>query len=155
MAKLRVTCPDCDATLALDASAAGKKVRCPKCETIFPVPAPAAAAPADDEPARPRRTGPRRRFKPKKPGASGGAVVAIIAAGVLLAAGGAFGVYKLVNRGGTTVAGRQTDVVPAAGVGTNVGQLVKEIEGEDIDGVKFKLSDYRGKVVVLDFWGHW
>jgi hypothetical protein len=24
-----------------------------------------------------------------------------------------------------------------------------------MDGVPFKLSDYRGKVVVVDFWGHW
>ena len=30
-----------------------------------------------------------------------------------------------------------------------------EIEGNDLDGVAFKLSDYRGKVVVLDFWGDW
>ncbi len=36
-----------------------------------------------------------------------------------------------------------------------VGKPAPEIEGEDIDGVKFKLSDYRGKVVRLDFWGHW
>jgi len=36
-----------------------------------------------------------------------------------------------------------------------VGQTAPEIEGEDIDGVAFKLSDYRGKVVMLDFWGHW
>jgi hypothetical protein len=36
-----------------------------------------------------------------------------------------------------------------------VGKLAPEIEGEDVDGKKFKLSDYRGKVVVLDFWGHW
>jgi len=36
-----------------------------------------------------------------------------------------------------------------------VGKAVPEIEGEDIDGKKFTLSDYRGKVVVLDFWGHW
>jgi hypothetical protein len=36
-----------------------------------------------------------------------------------------------------------------------IGREVPEIEGEDIDGKKFKLSDYRGKVVLLDFWGHW
>jgi thiol-disulfide isomerase/thioredoxin len=36
-----------------------------------------------------------------------------------------------------------------------VGKTVPEIEGEDIDGKKFKLSDYRGKVVLVDFWGHW
>jgi hypothetical protein len=30
-----------------------------------------------------------------------------------------------------------------------------EIAGEDLDGVPFRLSDYRGKVVVLDFWGDW
>jgi hypothetical protein len=36
-----------------------------------------------------------------------------------------------------------------------VGKETPEIEAEDIDGVKFKLSDYRGKVVLLDFWGHW
>lgn len=36
-----------------------------------------------------------------------------------------------------------------------IGKTAPELSGEDIDGVKFKLSDYRGKVVVLDFWGHW
>jgi cytochrome oxidase Cu insertion factor (SCO1/SenC/PrrC family) len=36
-----------------------------------------------------------------------------------------------------------------------IGRAAPDIEGEDIDGNKFKLSDYRGKVVVLDFWGHW
>jgi hypothetical protein len=37
----------------------------------------------------------------------------------------------------------------------SVGKVAPEIEAEDIDGVKFKLSDYRGKVVMIDFWGHW
>jgi len=36
-----------------------------------------------------------------------------------------------------------------------VGRPAMEIEGEDLDGKRFKLSDYRGKVVVLDFWGNW
>jgi cytochrome oxidase Cu insertion factor (SCO1/SenC/PrrC family) len=37
----------------------------------------------------------------------------------------------------------------------DVGTKAPEIEGSDVDGKKFKLSDYRGKVVVLDFWGNW
>jgi len=37
----------------------------------------------------------------------------------------------------------------------SIGKVAPDIVGEDIDGVSFKLSDYRGKVVVLDFWGHW
>lgn len=36
-----------------------------------------------------------------------------------------------------------------------VGKVAPEIEGIDIDGEAFKLSDYRGKVVLLDFWGDW
>jgi len=36
-----------------------------------------------------------------------------------------------------------------------VGHLAPEIEAEDLSGVAFKLSDYRGKVVLLDFWGNW
>ena len=36
-----------------------------------------------------------------------------------------------------------------------VGKPAPEIQAEDIDGQGFKLSDYRGKVVLLDFWGHW
>ena len=36
-----------------------------------------------------------------------------------------------------------------------IGKVAPEIAGVDIDGAKFKLSDYRGKVVVLDFWGDW
>jgi hypothetical protein len=37
----------------------------------------------------------------------------------------------------------------------DVGKRAPAIEGEDIDGKRFKLSDYRGKVVLLDFWGNW
>ncbi|MFM1872441.1 MAG: AhpC/TSA family [Planctomycetota bacterium] len=37
----------------------------------------------------------------------------------------------------------------------SVGCTAPDIVGEDLDGVAFKLSDYRGKVVFLDFWGDW
>lgn len=35
------------------------------------------------------------------------------------------------------------------------GNVAPDIVGTDLDGVEFKLSDYRGKVVFLDFWGDW
>ena len=36
-----------------------------------------------------------------------------------------------------------------------IGRPCPEIAGADIDGQPFKLSDYKGKVVVVDFWGDW
>jgi hypothetical protein len=36
-----------------------------------------------------------------------------------------------------------------------IGAIAPDIEAPDLEGVPFKLSDYRGKVVLLDFWGHW
>ena len=36
-----------------------------------------------------------------------------------------------------------------------IGKVAPDIVGEDIDGKPMKLSDFRGKVVVLDFWGNW
>jgi peroxiredoxin len=36
-----------------------------------------------------------------------------------------------------------------------VGKTAPEIKGEDIDGKPFQLSDYRGKIIVLVFCGHW
>jgi len=37
----------------------------------------------------------------------------------------------------------------------SIGKVAPEIEAQDVDGKKLRLSDYRGKVVVLDFWGDW
>ena len=37
----------------------------------------------------------------------------------------------------------------------SLGRVAAEIKGEDMFGKEFKLSDYRGKVVMLSFWGHW
>ena len=36
-----------------------------------------------------------------------------------------------------------------------IGRQAPDIEGVDSAGKKLKLSDYRGKVVVLDFWASW
>ena len=37
----------------------------------------------------------------------------------------------------------------------SIGKVAPEIVGSDLDGQEFKLSDYRGKVVLIDFWGDW
>ncbi len=37
----------------------------------------------------------------------------------------------------------------------SIGKVAPNIVGEDLDGIAFELEDYRGKVVMLDFWGHW
>ena len=57
--------------------------------------------------------------------------------------------------GGRSTAGKKAagDLFEARNL--TVGKTTPEIEAEDIDGVVFKLSDYRGKVVFLDFWGDW
>ena len=36
-----------------------------------------------------------------------------------------------------------------------IGKVAPEIEGVDLDGKPMKLSDFKGRVVVLDFWGDW
>ena len=36
-----------------------------------------------------------------------------------------------------------------------VGREAPDFLTEDVDGTEFRLSDYRGKVVLLDFWGFW
>jgi hypothetical protein len=37
----------------------------------------------------------------------------------------------------------------------SVGKLAPEITGQEINGQTLKLSKFRGKVVMLSFWGHW
>jgi len=36
-----------------------------------------------------------------------------------------------------------------------LGMTAPDFATQDVEGVAFNLSDYRGKVVVLDFWGFW
>ena len=42
--------------------------------------------------------------------------------------------------------------VLTTGPAPQAGKTGLEIEGIDADGTALKLSDYRGKVVLLDFW---
>jgi peroxiredoxin len=37
----------------------------------------------------------------------------------------------------------------------SIGKKAPEIVGKDLEDVEFQLSDYAGKVVILDFWGDW
>jgi hypothetical protein len=39
--------------------------------------------------------------------------------------------------------------------GLAVGQPAPDLEGQDLAGVALNLGDYRGKVVVVVFSGHW
>ena len=37
----------------------------------------------------------------------------------------------------------------------SIGRPAANIEGEDVFGKKLQLADFKGKVVVIDFWGDW
>jgi peroxiredoxin len=50
-----------------------------------------------------------------------------------------------------TLIERQRTAIPAL----TIGKVAPDISGNDLDGVRFNLSDYRGKVVVLTFSGNW
>ena len=63
--------------------------------------------------------------------------------GMFLATAGAFLAFG--NSGGVNLA---LDA-------PRVGMKAPDFQAVDESGKKFKLSDYRGKIVVLDFWGFW
>ncbi len=54
-----------------------------------------------------------------------------------------------------TKAGKRAGGQAFAFENLNIGQTAPEIVGQDVDGNPMKLSDFAGKVVVLDFWGFW
>ncbi len=65
------------------------------------------------------------------------------------------GLARLRQKAGGAAAHTDPDSPPAAAVGLEVGMLPPPIEGFDTDGRPMRLGEYRGTVVVLDFWGHW
>jgi len=60
---------------------------------------------------------------------------------------------RLLAEYGDSRAARQARGEPEVGLG--IGYQAPDFTAVDGDAVSFKLSDYRGKVVVLDFWGYW
>ena len=66
-------------------------------------------------------------------------------------AGAKYGSVKLGS--GTVGATAKTELFELRFL--SVGKEAPDIVGLDADGKKFKLSDYRGKVVLIDFWGNW
>ncbi|GAB3973967.1 TlpA family protein disulfide reductase [Streptomyces sparsus] len=79
---------------------------------------------------------------------------ALTAAGLVLAGCGS-------GDGGDTrgSSGGDTNIVQGTGQITQVAaadrQPAPDIAGETVDGGELRLSDYRGKVVVLNVWGSW
>jgi thiol-disulfide isomerase/thioredoxin len=59
---------------------------------------------------------------------------------------------KLTKDPALAAAIAQTEACPR---GLAVGDVLPDIAGFDLDGAPFRLCDYRGKVVVLVFWGDW
>jgi len=60
---------------------------------------------------------------------------------------------RLLSEYGDSPSARQARGDPEVGFG--IGNQAPDFTAVDGDAVSFKLSDYRGKVVVLDFWGYW
>ncbi len=49
----------------------------------------------------------------------------------------------------------RAEVARFAGLYLKIGATPPDFVTQDVDGKEFRLSDFRGKVVVLDFWGFW
>lgn len=67
---------------------------------------------------------------------------------------------RCANEFGEAILGKETLAIVAnrelnAIRNIKVGRVPPDIVGKDMDGDEFRLSYYRGKVVVLDFWGYW
>ncbi|NGO67993.1 TlpA family protein disulfide reductase [Streptomyces boncukensis] len=79
----------------------------------------------------------------------------------LLAAGTVAGALLLVGCGGSQTGSSSGDTKFVQGTGqiTKVDgadrKAAPELSGESVDGEHLKLSDYRGKIVVLNVWGSW
>ncbi|HYC76968.1 MAG TPA: hypothetical protein VEI02_04995 [Planctomycetota bacterium] len=62
---------------------------------------------------------------------------------------------RLVKEYGATAAGARAQGEIFEVERLQIGMVAPDHEAVDQHGVAWKLSDYRGKVVVVDFWGYW
>src|SRR5439155_24738268 len=75
--------------------------------------------------------------------------------------GQAEGAFERVEKDHAFIAYKKTNLGRAAAAELfeirhlAVGKTVPDLESDDTEGKPLKLSDYRGKVVVLVFWGTW
>jgi thiol-disulfide isomerase/thioredoxin len=87
--------------------------------------------------------------------ASGVAAGAVLAAVTALAttgcAGGAIGESTAASNGKSFVAGSYDTTIYARGS----GPISPDVNGTTLTGQKLALADYRGDMVVLNFWGSW
>ncbi len=79
----------------------------------------------------------------------GGAVGALLAAGLLGNQGGGEGIESVLLL--DPPAGSQREL----GVGPELGKLAPDFEISAFDGTRHRLSDFRGKVVYVNFWATW
>jgi predicted Zn finger-like uncharacterized protein len=113
---ITIDCPNCEKTLRINNSAAGKKVKCPKCQELFRVPAEPVEEEeaAEERPARREKTKPsgNRKGKSKKKAGNkslvlglaigGGVLVLLLIGGIIwLATPGASSDSSHVGNGGT------------------------------------------------------
>ncbi len=80
----------------------------------------------------------------------GGAVAALLAAGLLGNQGGGQGIESVLLVGPPPANGR-----PGLDVGPEPGKLAPDFEISAFDGSRHRLSDFRGKVVYVNFWATW
>jgi thiol-disulfide isomerase/thioredoxin len=87
-------------------------------------------------------------------------------AGLVVIVGGVVGVLAVAGLIGSQGGGEGIDNITMVDtprpegrddleVGAEVGKLAPDFEIDDFDGVRHRLSDFRGKVVFVNFWATW